>query len=97
MTLSPLVVVVLQSLMYNKRGYEAIGGEMLLPIIMIVLGIYFLIIAGSRPKYPIPKKRFTSTDPKGNIVIDNKDLDEIISYLYYLEEYLRIQEQEKIV
>lgn len=73
-----------------SRGYFAIGGELLIPIIFCVI-IYYLRSydnkIGKGTTIPVPNKRFTEVDDNGEVSISNSRIQELILYLADLEDW----------
>lgn len=73
-----------------SRGYLAVGGELLIPIIFCVIIYYFRSYAnkiGKGTTIPVPDKRFTEIDDDGEVSIRNNRIQELILYLADLEDW----------
>lgn len=74
----------------NRQGI-AVGGELFVPIVFIVLIFYIKSTAnklGKGTTIPLPDKRFTKVEDDGEITIENKRVQELILYLADLEDWL---------
>ena len=75
-----------------KRGYIGVGGEIVIPII-VVLVVYYMKEISNRcnkgARIPIPHKRFTEVDlESGEVNVRQDRLQEMILYLADLEDWL---------
>lgn len=75
-----------------KRGYIGVGGEIAIPII-VVLVVYYMKEISNRcnkgARIPIPHKRFTEVDlESGEVNVRQDRLQEMILYLADLEDWL---------
>lgn len=75
-----------------KRGYIGAGGEIAIPII-VVLVVYYMKEISNRcnkgTRIPIPHKRFTEVDlESGEVNVRQDRLQEMILYLADLEDWL---------
>lgn len=76
---------------YNIRGRFAIGGEVFLPILLLSLSYIINKYANHLNvgnNVPVPIKRFTSDEGGDSISIENNRKEELILYVYELENYL---------
>jgi hypothetical protein len=74
-----------------NRGYIAIGGEIIIPIIITIFIYYIKSVANKLGKgisIPLPNKRFTKVEDDGEVTIENKRIQELILYLADLEDWL---------
>jgi hypothetical protein len=74
-----------------SRGYLAVGGELLIPIIFCVIIYYLRSYAnkiGKGTTIPVPDKRFTEVDDDGEVSIPSNRIQELILYLADLEDWL---------
>ena len=74
-----------------SRGYLAVGGELLIPIIFCVITYYLRSYAnkiGKGTTIPVPDKRFTEVDDDGEVSIPSNRIQELILYLADLEDWL---------
>ena len=88
----PYMYAYISILLYRERNNLIIGYEVLIPIIAyIILSILnnFLNKINRGYDIPIPRERFTILNDNGNVSIDNSSINDIILYLYDLEEYLK--------
>ena len=80
-------------LLYRERNNSfIIGYEVLIPIIAyIILSVLnnFLNKINKVYDIPLPRERFTTLNDNGNVSVDNSSINDIILYLYDLEEYLK--------
>jgi hypothetical protein len=75
-----------------ERGYVGVGGEIAIPII-VVLVVYYMKEISNRfnkgTRIPIPHKRFTEVDiESGEVNVRQDRLQELILYLADLEDWL---------
>ena len=88
----PYIYAYISILLYRERNNLIIGYEVLIPIIAyIILSILnnFLNKINRGYDIPLPRERFTTLNDNGNVSIDNSSVNDIILYLYDLEEYLK--------
>lgn len=89
--LTPFLSMWLVKLSYDFRGEFAIGSEILVPIILLVIARMLneaANICKSGNKIPVPRKRFTEYDmDNGSVNIDPADLHELLVYTYELENW----------
>ncbi len=88
----PYVYAYISILLYRERNVFIIGYEVLFPIIAyIILSLLnnFLNKINRGYDIPLPRERFTTLNDNGNVSIDNSSVNDIILYLYDLEEYLK--------
>ena len=88
----PYIYAYISILLYRDRNSLIIGYEVLIPIIAyIILSILnnFLNKINKGYDIPLPRERFTTLNDNGNISVDNSSINDIILYLYDLEEYLK--------
>lgn len=87
----PYLMYVIGQLLAIDRGYIAVGSEILIPAIAIVIAYFFRSAANKKGKgitVPIPNKRFTQVDDDGEVSIENNRLEELILYTADLEDWL---------
>ena len=87
----PYLMYLVGQNVYASRGYLAIGGELLIPIIFCVITYYLRSYAnkiGKGTTIPVPDKRFTEVDDDGEVSIPNNRIQELILYLADLEDWL---------
>ena len=88
----PYIYAYISILLYRERNNLIIGYEVLIPIIAyIILSILnnFLNKINRGYDIPLPRERFTTLNDNGNVSVDNSSVNDIILYLYDLEEYLK--------
>lgn len=88
----PYIYAYISILLYRERNDIIIGYEVLIPIIAyIILSILnnFLNKINRGYDIPLPRERFTTLNDNGNVSVDNSSVNDIILYLYDLEEYLK--------
>ena len=88
----PYIYAYISILLYKERNNLIIGYEVLIPIIAyIILSILnnFLNKINKGYDIPLPRERFTTLNDNGNVSVDNSSINDIILYLYDLEEYLK--------
>ena len=74
-----------------ERGKISVGGEMLFPLLFIVVIFFLKSIAnkiGKGMTIPLPSKRFTQVDDDGEVSIENNRLQELILYIADLEDWM---------
>lgn len=88
----PYIYAYISILLYRDRNSLIIGYEVLIPIIAyIILSVLnnFLNKINKGYDIPLPRERFTTLNDNGNVSVDNSSINDIILYLYDLEEYLK--------
>lgn len=88
----PYIYAYISILLYKDRNSFIIGYEVLIPIIAyIILSVLnnFLNKINKGYDIPLPRERFTTLNDNGNVSVDNSSINDIILYLYDLEEYLK--------
>lgn len=88
----PYIYAYISILLYRDRNSLIIGYEVLIPIITyIILSVLnnFLNKINKGYDIPLPRERFTTLNDNGNVSVDNSSINDIILYLYDLEEYLK--------
>lgn len=73
-----------------ERGYVALGGELLIPVVFGAIAYYMKAIgnkSGKGKSMPIPAKRFTTVDEDGEVTIERARLNELILYQADLEDW----------
>ena len=88
----PYIYAYISILLYKERNNLIIGYEVLIPIIAyIILSVLnnFLNKINKGYDIPLPRERFTTLNDNGNVSVDNSSINDIILYLYDLEEYLK--------
>lgn len=88
----PYLMLFIGNKVYEQRNGFAIGGEIFIPIIAFLLIYYinkFTNKIGKGNKTPIPNERFTSKgEEEGEVVFNTDREEELILYVYNLENYL---------
>lgn len=87
----PYVMYFIGQYVATDRDKIAVGGELFVPILFIILIFYFKSTAnklGKGTTIPLPDKRFTKVDDDGEVSIENKRVQELILYLADLEDWL---------
>lgn len=88
----PYIYAYISIILYRDRNNIIIGYEVLIPIIAyIILSVLnsFLNKINKGYDIPLPRERFTTLNDNGNVSVDNSSINDIILYLYDLEEYLK--------
>lgn len=88
----PYIYAYISILLYRDRNSLIIGYEVLIPIVAyIILSVLnnFLNKINKGYDIPLPRERFTTLNDNGNVSVDNSSINDIILYLYDLEEYLK--------
>ena len=92
--LSPYGYMYLASVLTHSRGYVAIGGEQLVPVVIAFICGMSKGIADKLGKgidIPVPVQRFTETDSDGEVRIPVERSEELILYIADLEDWLEKQ------
>lgn len=87
----PYGMLLLGNYCYEFRGGFAVGAEIFLPLIILLVSYYARRMAnkiGKGDTFPVPEKRFTSLDEDGNPEIEVERLQELILYINDVEEWL---------
>lgn len=87
----PYIMYLLGQKIALDRGYFAIGGELFIPMLFVVVIYYLKSTAnklGKGTTTPIPDRRFTTVDDDGEVSIENKRIQELILYVADLEDWL---------
>lgn len=74
------------------RDKISVGGEIIIPLIFILVIFYLKSIANKIGKgitIPLPNKRFTQVDDDGEVSIENSRIQELILYLADLEDWMQ--------
>lgn len=89
--LAPYIMYFVGQYVMLDRGYLAVGGEICIPIFLIVI-IYFLKSTANKLgkgfTIPLPNKRFTTVDDDGEVTIKTERLQELILYMADLEDWM---------
>lgn len=88
--ITPFLMYFIGSYVYKERGYFAVGGEALVPFILLFVAWTFDIAASRNGKhgFPVPMRRFTEETFPGEITVKQQDVQEMILYVYEVENYL---------
>lgn len=87
----PYVMYFIGQYVVADRKEIAVGGELFVPILFIVLIYYLKSTAnklGKGTTIPVPDKRFTKIEDDGEVTIENRRVQELILYLADLEDWL---------
>lgn len=75
------------------RGYKAVGGEIFIPILLIIASYYIRQIANRTGKgntVPVPAIRFTEVDrDTGEVTVVMSRMEEMLLYMADLEDWLQ--------
>lgn len=77
--------------MYKVRGYFAVGGELLLPIVVFLISWFLRSFAdkiGKGEAPPIPRERFTTEDSEGEVSCEYSRLQEMLLFVNDYEKWL---------
>ena len=88
----PYIYAYISILLYRERNSFIIGYEVLIPIIAYIILLVlnnFLNKINRGYDIPLPRERFTTLNDNGNVSIENSSVNDIILYMYDLEEYLK--------
>lgn len=89
--IAPYIMYLLGQYTAINRNRIAVGGEIFIPLMFAVLIFYLKSTANKLGKgltIPIPNKRFTEVDDDGEVMVENKRIQELILYLADLEDWL---------
>lgn len=89
--LLPYAMLFIGEYLYDDRKKYAVGGEVLLPL--VILFVIWLLNSfadrlGKGTDVPIPNKRFTDVDDDGEVNVDVERLQELLLYTADLEDWL---------
>lgn len=87
----PYVMYFIGQYVATDRNDIAVGGEIFIPILFIILIFYLKSTANKLGKgitIPLPDKRFTKVEDDGEVTIEHKRIQELILYLADLEDWL---------
>ena len=90
--LAPFLMLYVGEHAYADRGYWAIGGEVVLPVVLLIVGFalkaYASVSGNDHYDLPVPRRRFTHVDyNSGQVDVENKRLQEMILYIADLEDW----------
>lgn len=89
--LLPYLCLYLGQTVYQERGYFAVGGEIFIPVLTMLVIWYIRSFAnkvGKGTTLPRPVKRFTEVSSDGEINIPQERLEELIIYMADLEDWM---------
>lgn len=89
---APFVTLFCCKYVYDFRGYSAIGGEVFVPIILVITGFilksYARVSGNDHVDLPVPYRRFTQVDDdNGQVDVDYNRVQEMILYMADLEDW----------
>lgn len=87
----PYVMYFIGQYVATTRNEVAVGGELFVPLVFIVVIYYLRSTANKMGKghtIPLPDKRFTQVDEDGEVSIENRRIQELILYLADLEDWM---------
>jgi hypothetical protein len=89
--IAPYLMLFVGQAVYKERGYISAGGELFIPILLLI-AVYiirsFANKIGKGITIPVPSKRFTEVDEDGEVNIRHDRLQELILYIADLEDWL---------
>ena len=91
LALLPMIGYVLGQFAGIKRGQFAMGGEMLLIIVLVFFALFLIGMAnrsGNGDEFPVPYERFTNDDGDGEVTVPHSKVNEMILYLADVENFL---------
>ncbi len=89
--LLPYLCLYVGQTVYQERGYFAVGGEIFIPVLTMLVIWYIRSFAnkvGKGTTIPRPAKRFTEVSSDGEINIPQERLEELIIYMADLEDWM---------
>ena len=89
--IAPYLMLFVGQAVYKERGYISAGGELFIPILILIVVYIIRSFAnkiGKGVTIPIPSKRFTEVDEDGEVSIRHDRLQELILYIADLEDWL---------
>lgn len=90
--LLPFWMLYIGNYCFEQRGQMAVGGEVLIPVFVMLISYFCRGLAsklGRGDTFPVPERRFTSVDEDDNPSIEKSRLQELILYIYDVEEWLK--------
>lgn len=87
----PYAMLFLGEFLREERGKLAIGGEVFLPMVFLVIVYIFHSIGNKANKgsaVPVPRKRFTEVKDDGEVTAEYARMEEMLLYMADLEDYL---------
>lgn len=88
---TPYLMYVLGQNMALSRGEFAVGGEIFVPVVLMVLTYYIRQISNKVNKgtrIPIPQERFTEVDEDGEVSVRQDRISEMLLYMADLEDWM---------
>ena len=90
--LTPFLMLYVGEYVYCDRGYWAIGGEVLLPVVLLIIGFalksYARVSGNDHYDLPVPRRRFTRVDDmNGQVDVEYDRVQEMILYMADLEDW----------
>lgn len=90
-TILPYVMYFLGQNLAIERKDIAVGGEIFIPTLFVIV-IYYLKSSankiGKGITIPIPERRFTEVDEDGEVSVENKRIQELLLYVADLEDWM---------
>lgn len=89
--IAPYLMFFVGQVVYKERGYISAGGELFIPILLLIVVYIIRSFANKIGKgitIPVPSKRFTEVDEDGEVSIRHDRLQELILYIADLEDWL---------
>ena len=89
--IEPYVMYLIGQNVALNRGQLAVGGEIFVPLIFVVVIYYIRGTANKLRKgttIPIPEIRFTEVDDDGEVSVDYKRIQEMLLYMADLEDWM---------
>lgn len=88
----PFVMLLVGEFVFAERGYWAIGGEVILPFVFVIVGFalksYARVSGKDRSDIPVPYRRFTNVDyNSGQVDVEYDRAQEMILYMADLEDW----------
>lgn len=88
----PYFMYVIGKATLEVRGDYTVGGEIFIPIMVVIINYYLKSTANKLGKgitVPVPTKRFTEVDDEnGEVSVENDRLHELLLYVADLEDWL---------
>lgn len=88
----PYVMYYIGNMVAICRGGLIVGGELLIPVFVLIVIYYLNSIANKLGKgntIPIPHKRFTEVDDSGEVTVEYNRMQELLLYMADLEDYMQ--------
>lgn len=87
----PYFMYIIGKALMEKRGDFSIGGEIFIPIAILIIIYYLKSTAnklGKGTTVPVPTKRFTEVSEEGEVSVEHDRLQELLLYTADLEDWL---------